>query len=440
VASSVANEERRPPIRRALAITAAVLLLAGFVWLWWKGVPALYQNTQNISEAERLKATTDTRTALLAGLAVGALGTFWFNARRQRFTRAALWVLAGIGVLGLVGWALWKVPPMWYDYVPVPKDRAGAEAATRTGLIAGLAGLAALGGLAVAHRTYRLTQQGQLTDRYSKAIEQLGGDKLDVRLGGIYALEQLAWDSKNDRDQATIVEVLSAFVRVHSASIYRYRHHLEWLGQKQLRNAEVERHKAEDHVREVPLPVDVQAAVTVLGRLRVRPDVKRADLSGACLRKVKLDPEDNLTDARLGDKADLTEAKLNGVVLNGVDLHGANLTEARLEGAKLRKAWLAGAHLNRAHLVKADLADVTLVGVRANGNWYSLGKARQELSKEVLSRADWSRADLSEADLSEALGLTQEQLDEALGDSKTTLPSGLHHPEQWSRAEGSEPG
>jgi hypothetical protein len=31
-----------------------------------------------------------------------------------------------------------------------------------------LAGLAALGSLAIAARTYRLTQQGQITDRYTK--------------------------------------------------------------------------------------------------------------------------------------------------------------------------------------------------------------------------------------------------------------------------------
>jgi hypothetical protein len=30
-----------------------------------------------------------------------------------------------------------------------------------------------------------LTEQGQVTDRYTKAIEQLGSDKLDGRIGGI---------------------------------------------------------------------------------------------------------------------------------------------------------------------------------------------------------------------------------------------------------------
>jgi len=37
-----------------------------------------------------------------------------------------------------------------------------------------------------------LTEQGQITDRYTKAVEQLGSDKLDVRIGGIYALERIA--------------------------------------------------------------------------------------------------------------------------------------------------------------------------------------------------------------------------------------------------------
>ena len=35
-----------------------------------------------------------------------------------------------------------------------------------------------------------------MTDRYTKAIEQLGSDKLDVRIGGIYALERVARDSR----------------------------------------------------------------------------------------------------------------------------------------------------------------------------------------------------------------------------------------------------
>ena len=42
-----------------------------------------------------------------------------------------------------------------------------------------------------------------MTDRYTKAIKQLGSKKLDVRIGGIYALERVARDSAQrppDRD------------------------------------------------------------------------------------------------------------------------------------------------------------------------------------------------------------------------------------------------
>ena len=88
-----------------------------------------------------------------------------------------------------MSWLIWKVPPALYDHVPDPEDRASAESATRTGLVAGPAGLAALGSLAVTARTYRLTQQGQITDRYTKPVAQLGDDKLEIRLGGVYALE-----------------------------------------------------------------------------------------------------------------------------------------------------------------------------------------------------------------------------------------------------------
>jgi hypothetical protein len=44
---------------------------------------------------------------------------------------------------------------------------------------------------------------------YAAAIGLLGSDTLDVRLGGLYALERIAIDSP--ADQRTAVEVLSAF-------------------------------------------------------------------------------------------------------------------------------------------------------------------------------------------------------------------------------------
>jgi hypothetical protein len=154
--------------------------------------------------------------------------------------------------------------------VPEPKDRAEAEASTRTGLIAGLAGLAALGGLAITVRTYRLTQQGHLTERYTTAIAQLGDDKLDIRLGGIYALERLAVDSR--RDHPTVVEGLGAFVRERTDPARTDMPTVTQVLQALL-------HKPDDAPtspvdRPAPVPPrpapDVQAVLTVLGWLPAR--------------------------------------------------------------------------------------------------------------------------------------------------------------------------
>ena len=62
-----------------------------------------------------------------------------------------------------------------------------------------------------ARRTLELAEQGQVTDRYTKAIDQLGSTQVSVRIGGIYALERIARDSA--RDHPAIMEVLTEFLR-----------------------------------------------------------------------------------------------------------------------------------------------------------------------------------------------------------------------------------
>lgn len=63
--------------------------------------------------------------------------------------------------------------------------------------------------------TLRVTQEGQITERFTKAIEHLGNTELlMVRLGGIYALERIARDS--EKDHWPVMEVLTAYVRVNA--------------------------------------------------------------------------------------------------------------------------------------------------------------------------------------------------------------------------------
>ena len=86
-----------------------------------------------------------------------------------------------------------------------------------------LSGVAVLTGLIFAWQqlgqtsdNLRVSQEGQITDRFSRAVDQLGSDDLTVRLGGIYALERIARDSP--RDYGPVMEVLTAFVRQESLS------------------------------------------------------------------------------------------------------------------------------------------------------------------------------------------------------------------------------
>lgn len=61
-------------------------------------------------------------------------------------------------------------------------------------------------------RNVAVSLEGQITDWFTKAIEQLGDStSLAKRLGGIYALERIARDSL--KDHWTIMEVLTAYVR-----------------------------------------------------------------------------------------------------------------------------------------------------------------------------------------------------------------------------------
>ena len=62
-----------------------------------------------------------------------------------------------------------------------------------------------------------LQRRGQVTERFTRAIDQLGQpgrEKLDVRIGGVYGLEQMARDSAELH--WPIMEVLAAYLREHA--------------------------------------------------------------------------------------------------------------------------------------------------------------------------------------------------------------------------------
>jgi uncharacterized protein YjbI with pentapeptide repeats/type II secretory pathway component PulM len=246
-------------------------------------------------------------------------------------------------------------------------------------------------------RTHELTEQGQVTDRYTKAIEQLGSSTVDVTIGGIYALERIARDSL--KDHPTVMEVLAACIREHSSQPMH--------------------EPAEGPGKPEPVTrPDIQAAVTVIGRRDTTHDdgrrinLRNVHLPGADLPKANLADADltsadptsaNLTGAKL-HKANLTGASLRAV-LTGTDLTEANLTEAKLRGALLVEANLTGTDLTYADLRDAQVADANLSGANLSGailtgaNLTSANLSGARLAGANLSGAKLIGAKLTDADL-----------------------------------------
>jgi hypothetical protein len=130
-------------------------------------------------------------------------------------------LLPGLGALLLLLLVIWKVPQWlvsrWESQISEAKEIAKLENDAPTMVVQAVGGVALLIGLYFTAKTLRITQEGQITDRYTKAIAQLGEagpDKLAIRLGGIYALERIARDS--ERDHWPIMEILTAYVRERS--------------------------------------------------------------------------------------------------------------------------------------------------------------------------------------------------------------------------------
>ena len=293
-----------------------------------------------------------------------------------------------------------------------PKDYLLFKNNIRATTAQAIGGVAVLFGLFFAWRNVRTTQdnlrivqgqlilstQGQITDRLTNAINQLGSDKLEIRLGAIYALERIANDS--ERDHWPIVEILTAFIRTHAP----------WPPRS-----------------DVDLParsVDIQAVLRVLRRrnlaLEKQPertlDLRNVDFRGA-----------DLAGAQIND-ADLSGVHFETATLRGVHAKGANLWDARFgtDGAlaaprtECSEAHFEGATFRRVDLRRTLLQEAHLEGARLH---------------EVDFTDAWlRRAHLEGAHITGATGLTTEQLEDAFGDQDTIIDPSIQRPQAWPAA------
>jgi hypothetical protein len=112
---------------------------------------------------------------------------------------------------------IWKIPE-WQVYsnaISDPKDQISLINSNRETLLQAASGLFFFITAYFAWRNISISEEKQLSERFSKAIEHLGSDQVSVRVGGIFSLEKLALDSP--KETSNIMEVLMLFINERCA-------------------------------------------------------------------------------------------------------------------------------------------------------------------------------------------------------------------------------
>ena len=282
----------------------------------------------------------------------------------------------------------------------------------------------------------------QITDSFAKAVELLGNDQQNVRIGALYALGRIAKD--NRVEHWPIMETLAAYIQ---------RPIRDDVGKVSSEMADDQSSPLVESFKKVDAEIaewpssDVRVALLIIGRRTADFDDKGQYLSleGADLRGVRLN------DCGVSFKrVDLSFSILTHAMLNGSEFSGARCINtffgsAYLQNASFRGACLMEARLSHAFLENADFSDADLNGAKFEDahmmgailNGASLQSAdfsRADLTGVSFISADTRRTDFRTADLSGVIGLTQGQLDVARGSTNTPLPDGLTTPSSWASA------
>nr|WTB29853.1 pentapeptide repeat-containing protein [Streptomyces sp. NBC_00830] len=336
--------------------------------------------------------------------------------RRRRASSALFAVAAVLAVLAALAVVVVVLPGLVVerdlggDSISAA-ERLGAVNNVRTTLIQAVGGAVVLFGAYATWRQLRVnqeglnaTREGHITDRFSRAVDQLGSEKTDVRIGGLYALWRIADHSTHDRE--SVISIKAAFLRTH----------LPWPPQGQDSPA------AEMPINSVP-PLetrapDAQVALTGLGVLcqERQPDwlnvsytdLRRADCDGLWLHHINFDGA--CLEAASIYQVNLTKASLIAANMRHVELGTSTLHQSRCIEADLRGARMVRADLREADFSGADMREANLRKARGHGTKFT--------------GADLRLADLRGTDLTSA-DLTRAKLQGALASDITIWPTGF---------------
>ena len=329
-----------------------------------------------------------------------------------------------------------------------PADVAALQNEMRKTYLQVVGGAFALFALYLTFRRVKVAEQGHITDRYSKAIELLGAlnaknePNVEVRLGAIYALERIAFDSP--RDHWTIMEVLTAYVRQNAPAPAQGMTKQEQ--EKDAQDTITENEGTERKIAKKPA-TEIQAILTVLkrrkrGRKREgkehQLDLSHSDLRGEDFVEAHLDgalfigaylDKADFMGAHL-DGAHFFHAHLDGTKFGGAHLEYAGFYKAHLDGAlfigaysdkasfreaHLDGAWFHEAHLDRAVFDRAHLAGVMFNEAHLERAWFNGAHLERAWFNEAHVQGAYFGGLLNGKCLLGAFGLTVEQFANSVG-------------------------
>ena len=218
-----------------------------------------------------------------------------------------------------------------------------------------------------------LARKGNLTDRFSKAMELLGHQESTIRFGGIIALGQIAAEDRPTYHWS-VIEVLTGHLRSRAPTPKKDDNgHAKKDAQG---GYELEKGGSIDWIEEYQV---VKAAVGILKELLQKEHInhvkgeinlaftnlKGTNLEGAIIQKALLNGVDfagsglqgvNLSKAIMCG-ANLFKTDLRESNLDGAELRATNLNESKVEGANFTDVDLRGSNL-----LKIDFSTTVLDG------------------------------------------------------------------------------
>jgi len=148
------------------------------------------------------------------------INTFLYECFEKAKKYPYIWICFVIllAAISLIWLPHWRVS---YFGINNATENATLENQYRATIAQILGGIAILIGIYFAWGNLTTAREGQITERFTRAvdqlgaIDQLGNPAIEIRLGGIYSLERIANESK--KDYWPIMEILTAYVRKNSS-------------------------------------------------------------------------------------------------------------------------------------------------------------------------------------------------------------------------------